>query len=282
MKTDIFNIFYDQGLSHESLDFIECSKMNPYNSMDFGMRIQSVMQIPYYARQIINHTEEIGICERVPLHRTLNQESIALQNIQLKRRSIRKFNDFISGNDIANVLLNAYFVTETFEAHSHHLYRRSIPSGGALYPIDLFYIGLNTKELKNGSYYYNVHKECLECLFYEEEEPLFKTKLKKIFPNEIMGDWHLKDISGIIVLGAKLNKVSCKYGDRGLRFALMDVGAISQNIHLAATTEDIACCAIGGYIDDEMDRFLDFRYPDETTLLTIFIGKNSSEKIDPQ
>lgn len=274
MNTDIFNIFFEQGLSKESLDFIECSKLTPYNSMNFGTRIKSIMQIPYYAKQIVNHTEEIGICESVPLRQSKSKEINTLRDIQLARKSIRKFSGFLSLKNISNLLLNSYFVTETFESHTHHLYRRSIPSGGALYPIDLFYISLNTDGLKNGVYYYNLHKEMLECLFLEDEYRLFKNKLKKIFPSEIIGDWDLKDISGIIAFGAKLNKVSCKYGDRGLRFALMEVGSILQNIHLAAVIENVACCAIGGYYDDEINEFLQLRYPDETTLLTLFIGKN--------
>ncbi|GBU06788.1 nitroreductase [Bacteroidales bacterium] len=276
MKRDIYNIFFEQGLAQESLDFIECSKMKVYNSMDFGMRIQSVMQIPFYAKQVINHTEEIGICERVLLERSFTEESAILRNIQMKRISTRRFCDYISLKDLSNILLNSYFITETFESHSHHLCRRSIPSGGALYPIDLFYISINTKGLKTGVYYYNLHKESLECLFLESKASEFANKLKKMFPEEILGDWDLTEVSGIVVFCGKLNRVSCKYGDRGLRFALMDVGAILQNIHLAAATEDVACCAIGGYLDDELDKFLELRYPDETSLLSLFIGKNGN------
>ena len=53
------NIFYDQALSPEALDFLESSKMTSWNCHDLGMRISTVMKTPYYANQIINHTTEL-------------------------------------------------------------------------------------------------------------------------------------------------------------------------------------------------------------------------------
>ncbi|MDR3217597.1 MAG: SagB/ThcOx family dehydrogenase [Dysgonamonadaceae bacterium] len=262
MKQDIYNLFYDQGLNTESLDFIERSKMTTYNSMNLGMRIGSIMQIPYYSKQVANHTTELGMCEKIPLQKTFNETALKLRDIQLVRKSTRKFNKFINLENLSNVLLNSYFVTEIFKDHSHHLARRSIASGGALYPIDLYYISLHTEGLENGTYFYNLHNESLDCLVLEKEEKNYMTNLLKAFPEEIKGEWDFSTVSGIIIFGAVINRVACKYGDRGLRFALMDVGAILQNIHLASAAENIDCCAIGGYIDDAIDSFLHFRYPD--------------------
>ena len=72
-----------------------------------------------------------------------------MRKLQLRRKSTREFKDYIDIQDLSNVLLNSYFITEYFETHTHHL-RRSIPSGGALYPIDLYYININTKNLQQG------------------------------------------------------------------------------------------------------------------------------------
>ena len=98
--------------------------------------------------------------------------------------------------------------------------------------------------------------------------------LKIVYPTEILGNWDLSSVSGIIVFAGILNRMSCKYGDRGIRFAITDVGAILQNIHLAAAAEEVACCAIGGYLDDEIDALMELQNPNETVLLTLFIGRN--------
>ncbi len=271
---DTQNIFYDQALSQEALDFLENSKMTTWNNFDLGIRISTIMKTPYYANQIINSTTELGICKRIKLSSNFNEASELLHELQLKRKSTREFKRYIDLQDISNILLNSYFITECFKSHTHHLRRRSIPSGGALYPIDLYYINMNTTNLQLGIYYYNPLEKDLECIEEYKDQTSIMGLLKRVYPSEILGDWDLSMISGIIVFAGILNRTTCKYGDRGIRFAIMDVGAILQNIHLAAAAENISCCAIGGYLDHEIDSLLRLQNPNETVLLTLFIGRN--------
>lgn len=272
---DSFNLLYDQGLSTTALDFLESSSMNIYNLREIGERIHGIMKSPYYSKQVIGHTYEHGITEKLKLQPVYNKETSALINIQLQRKTTRLFKQYIHLHELAACLLSAYFITEKFEQHSHHLARRSIASGGALYPIDLYYISLHTEGLENAVYCYNPHEECLEKIKSFSSDKLLYRSLQNIYPADILGSWDMHSLSGILVFGAVLNRVSCKYGDRGLRFALIDVGSICQNIHLSAAATKISCCAIGGYMDRELDRFMDFQSPNETALLTMFIGKES-------
>lgn len=270
---DLANLFYDQGLSQYALDFMQSSSMTSFSSMDKAQRIQSIMNIPYYSRQIIAHTLERGTNERIQLSEDFNPETECLKNIQIERRSTRSFQHYIHLEELANLLLSSYFITERFEKHSHHLSRRSIASGGALYPIDLYYINLHTIGLKPGTYVYNPHEAALELLQKSTNQKIFLRQIRKCFPEAVLGSWQLDQISGILVFGGVLNRTSCKYGDRGLRFVLMDVGAICQNLHLSAATNKLACCAIGGYLDQVLDDLMGFKQPNETSLLTMFIGK---------
>ena len=109
------NIFYDQALSPEALDFLESSKMTSWNCHDLGMRISTVMKTPYYANQIINHTTELGFCKYVKLSSNFNQDSEFLRKLQLRRKSTREFKDYIDIQDLSNVLLNSYFITRSEE-----------------------------------------------------------------------------------------------------------------------------------------------------------------------
>lgn len=270
---DNFNLFYDQGLSSPALDFLQSSAMESYTAQECGERIMNIMQSPYYAAQIIGHTDERGFVEKIALPKSFNAETENLRNIHFKRKSHREFHEHIHLEELSSCLLSAYFVTERYEQHSHHLARRSIASGGALYPIDLYYISLHTTGLEQGIYAFHPHHECLECLKKYPQEKLLDRSLHKIFPKDILGSWSFSGISGILVLGAVLHRCSCKYGDRGLRFALMDTGALCQNLYLSAAACQLACCAIGGYIDYELDRFMGFQAPNETALLCMFIGK---------
>ncbi len=270
---DVANLFYDQGLSQYALDFMQSSSMTSFNQLENAQRIQSIMNIPYYSRQIIAHTLERGTTERIKLNAAFNKESLDLRSIQIRRKSSRSFQQHIRLEELANLLLSSYFITERFDKHSHHLSRRSIPSGGALYPVDLYYINLNTIGLPRGIYVYNPHEEALEILKSAADKKLFLRQLRKCFPEAVLGSWNLDMISGIVVFGGVLNRCSCKYGDRGLRFVLMDVGALCQNLHLSAVTNGLSCCAIGGYLDQHLNDFLGFKQPNESALLGMFIGK---------
>lgn len=270
---DVYNLLFDQALSPAALDFLESSAMTKYNTMEIGERISSIMQSPYYSRQAINHSLELGCVDYVALGEELNEQTRVLKDIQLGRRSTRAFSEFISLEELSACLGSAYFITERYDTHSHHLARRSIASGGALYPIDLYYISLETIGLDCGVYAYNPHYERLESwLSFPSKKKLLREVLK-VFPAEVVGSWDMNAVSGIMIFGACLNRVTCKYGDRGLRFALMDVGSICQNLHLSASCCNIACCAIGGYLDHELNAFMHFQEPNEQSLLTMFIGK---------
>lgn len=270
---DSYNVLYNQALSPAALDFLESSAMTRYNSMEIGERINSIMKSPYNSRQVLSHSLELGCMDYVALGEQLNEQTRLLKDIQLGRRSTRKFKDFIDLNDLSACLGSAYFITERFESHSHHLARRSIASGGALYPIDLFYIAMNTKGLDSGVYAYNPHYERLETWQAFASKDKLLREVQKLFPPEVTGGWDMKAVSGVMLFVANLHRVACKYGDRGLRFALMDVGSICQNLHLSASCCDMACCAIGGYLDHEVNAFLQLQEPNEQVLLTMFIGK---------
>lgn len=269
---DSNNFLYDQSMSTSATDFLQSSAMNAYNSRELGERISVLMNSPYYSRQACAHSMEWGNTERISLQLSQHKRTKELRNFHLDRKTSRVFSSYITLDELSDVLLSAYFITERFEQHSHHLARRSISSGGALYPIDLYYISLHTKSLEKGIYAYNPHAEALETLRLIGDKEL-RRSLTKCFPKEVVGSWNMNSVSGIVVMGACLHRVCCKYGDRGLRFALMDTGGLCQNLYLAAAARSVACCAIGGYYDDELDKLMGFQWPNETSLLTMFIGK---------
>ena len=275
---DTYNIFHEQGLSTYALDFLESSSLTPFNMDETAQRILAVMGSPYYAKQVVGSTLELGISGQVPLRPVQNAATQALHEALLQRKSTRSFNAFLSKEEVSACLLNAYFITERFEEHSHHLARRSIASGGALYPIDLFYLSLHTDGLPCGIYAYNPHFERLErWQAFPSSEALLEG-INQALPADLRGSWAMDSVSGIIVFGASLNRVACKYGDRGLRFALMDVGALCHAVHMSAAACGAGCCAIGGFLDHELNRLMGFSEPNETTLLTMFLGKQAQNE----
>jgi SagB-type dehydrogenase family enzyme len=71
-------------------------------------------------------------------------------------------------------------------------------------------------------------------------------------------DIDLAGISFALVYMYDLYVNSQKYGDSGLVFALIEVGGISQNVHLARTGLGMIGCDQGGYNKQELEQFLGY------------------------
>ena len=65
-----------------------------------------------------------------------------------------------------------------------------------------------------------------------------------------------------------------KYGERGYRFILQEVGAVIQNLSLVSEEMDLSSCVIGGYLDDEINKCLGIDTPMETIQGVVVIGKS--------
>jgi SagB-type dehydrogenase family enzyme len=71
-----------------------------------------------------------------------------------------------------------------------------------------------------------------------------------------------------------------RYGDRGYRFALLEAGAVVQNLNLAAAALGLHCTNAGEFFDSEVDDVLDFDGLSISTLYAVGIGKTSQSVND--
>ena len=88
---DVYNILYEQALSPAALDFLESSAMTKYNTMEIGERISSIMQSPYYSRQAIQHSLELGCVDYIKLSENLTigqTQHARIQGIHFLGRTI--------------------------------------------------------------------------------------------------------------------------------------------------------------------------------------------------
>lgn len=179
------------------------------------------------------------------------------------RRSSRVFKDKkLSFQDLSYILYSSCGLIHTDKDFNHS--RRPYPSAGARYPLEVYPLALNVEGLKKGLYHYNVRDNNLELL---SEQDITKW-VSKTFGGQ---DW-LLNTSVIFIITAVLNRVRVKYRDRGYRFALIEAGHMGQNICLAAEELKLGCCALGGYIDDKVDKLIDVGYTKESTIYALAVG----------
>jgi SagB-type dehydrogenase family enzyme len=69
-----------------------------------------------------------------------------------------------------------------------------------------------------------------------------------------------------------LARTKLKYGERGYRYALLDIGHLGQNIYLSCTALDLAIMTTCGFYDDEANQLLRIDGVDEAVMYVAFIG----------
>lgn len=139
--------------------------------------------------------------------------------------------------------------------------RRYYPSPGARYPLEIYVLSLNSV-LPEGVYHYYVKNNSLEKLAE------LKVPLKKIVNQR----W-IEGASILICVSAVFLRTNVKYSDRGYRHIMTEYGLLLENFYLIATSLGLSCCAIGGFIDDQLHELIDVNGIDEAVVGLVAFGK---------
>jgi SagB-type dehydrogenase family enzyme len=184
------------------------------------------------------------------------------------RRSQRTFSaDVIEDTELAALLNAAYGVTRLLESTEGdgRLPLRSVPSGGALYPLELYVAALRVQRLEPGLYHFDPLRPGLEIV---------RTRLA---PEELAELSTYPEIvepcAALILIAAVFGRTRFKYGLRGYRFALLEAGHVGQNVLLAAVALGLGAVPLGGFYDRLTDEFLGLDGVNESALYTIALGR---------
>lgn len=133
-------------------------------------------------------------------------------------------------------------------AVSTHHQGRTYPSGGAMFPCDLF-VSLDEVpgDQPAGTYYYAPAEHALFHVADARPGDLAETTAQ---PESFT------DGTAVWVVAAAIWRSRFKYGQRALRFALLEAGHMAQNLLLATTSTGHAARPIGGFFDDEVNALL--------------------------
>ncbi len=153
-------------------------------------------------------------------------------------------------------------------SNDHELPRRSTPSAGGLYPLEIYSIILNVHGLERGVYHYNIARHGLERLSH----PVDLERLR----STVFVDGLAETASMAIVITAVFGRTKIKYGERGYRFALLEAGHVVQNLLLMTTALHLGSCPIGGFVDDYINDLVDVDGLDEATLYLVFVGSSTN------
>ena len=137
--------------------------------------------------------------------------------------------------------------------------RRTVPSAGARFPLELYVAVWGTiTGLEKGNYHYNIKEHALDVL---ASSPIQKNEVIRYTPYTWMENAH-----GVIIVSAVFNRTINKYGSRGYRYLLLEAGHVAQNMCIGATENGLSVRPMGGinetvfekllYLDDSQEQIV--------------------------
>ena len=203
---------------------------------------------PAFREKILGfHQDEGSAGKTYPLNTSIKLSNCRLwqkpieRTIQ-KRRTRRSFpKKGIATAKLGRILKCAYGITHTKSDENGNIMLRACPSAGALYPLEVYSVVLRSKDLANGVYHYNVQTHRLEFL---TEGDFHKQLYENLLGVELMPG---ADIA--LLITSDLSRTMTKYGERGYRFILIEVGHLAQNVSLVCETLGINSVCLGGFYE---------------------------------
>jgi len=201
----------------------------------------------------------------------MNQASISLPKPSLdgkvsvekaikERRTIRNFMERpLLLNHLSQLLWAAQGITDPKEG------KRAAPSGGALYPLDIYLIigGNGVEGVESGVYHYLPEKHSISLLSKGDRR-------KEIATASLWQMWMAK-APVIFIITAEYRRITGKYGERGIRYALMEVGHVGQNLFLQAEALGLGAGIVGAFNDAEVSKVM-AALPQHEPLLIMPVG----------
>jgi SagB-type dehydrogenase family enzyme len=177
------------------------------------------------------------------------------------RRSIRSFSpNPLSLDDLSFLLWASTGVQRKEQGYEF----RTVPSAGALYPIETYLIVNNVEDLEEALYHYNIEAHALEELKvgdFAEEIAHAALEQKMCVKAPVVLIW-----TGVF------ERSKWKYAQRAYRYVYLDAGHIAQNLALSAISIGLGSCQVGAFFDDEINQILGVDGVNESVLYLSVVG----------
>jgi len=178
-----------------------------------------------------------------------------------RRRSTRRFtSDSLAFALLSTLLQSSCGITGARGGPAH----RAVPSAGALYPIEVYVLALRVMSMPPGLYHFRPRDSILEFVRAGDlAADLFRASHEQSAASAP---------AAALVIAARFDRSTHKYGDRGYRYTYMEAGAICQNVYLLATALGIGTVAVGAFDDEAANRLVGLDGTAEAALILMPLG----------
>lgn len=194
--------------------------------------------------------------EPMMLPRPDHVSNLSVEEAIKGRRTARSFSSRpIGKEELAQLLYAGQGITED------HGFKRAAPSGGALYPLDVYTVvgEKGVEGLGAGVYHYIPSRHSIEQVTPgDKKEQLARASLHQM--------WMAKPPLTFVIT-SEYSRICSKYGERGIRYAMMEAGHVGQNLFLQAEALGLKAGIVGAFEDKEVISILDIPKKHEPLLL---------------
>jgi len=180
--------------------------------------------------------------ETIKLPEPVQDSKTSIEKAIRKRRSVRSFSESpLTLAEVSQLLWAAQGITNTRGL-------RTVPSAGALYPLEIYLVAGNVDALPDGVYHYGpIRHELVRVIAGDKRPELCAAAL---------GQTSVRNAAAVIVFAAVYERTTVKYGARGVQYVHMETGHAAQNVSLQAVPLHLGTVVIGAFQDAEVRKVL--------------------------
>ena len=170
---------------------------------------------------------------------------VSVEKAIKERRTIRDFKDRpLPFTHLSQLLWAAQGITDPKEG------KRAAPSAGALYPLDIYVIAgeKGVKGMEAGVYHYLPKTHSVL--------PISKGDRRKEIASASLQQMWMAKAPVIFVITAEYKRITWKYGERGIRYGLIEVGHVGQNLFLQAEVLGLGAGIVGAFYDEDVSKVI--------------------------
>jgi len=214
--------------------------------------------IPLWQVLMPRINSQTGNFLRIKLPTPQYDSNVSIEETLLERRSIREYTDEpLTLQQVSQLLWAAQGITDPTG-------KRTAPSAGALYPLEVYVEVGNVENLGKGVYKYSPDGH--------ELVKVLDGNVRSQLAQAALGQSSVENSAINIVIVAVFERTTVVYGDRGIRYVHFEVGHAAQNICLQATALNLGTVTVGSFDDQQVKEVLNLP-EDEQPLYILPVGK---------
>jgi SagB-type dehydrogenase family enzyme len=185
---------------------------------------------------------------------------ITVEQALWHRRSVRVFTDeSLTVEQVGQLLWAAQGLNKGAN-------RRTAPSAGATYPMELYVATGKVEGLRPGLYHYRFDGHALERKRAGD--------IKEDLAAAALNQRSIAAAPAVLVLAADYSRTAKRYGERTSRYVYMEAGHVGENVHLQCEALGLGTVMIGAFDDSQVKKLLGIQ---EDPLYIMPVGRKKVE-----